>query len=109
MARSGMKPVYIGDVGQIVPRTPKMGIPKEVDISHLSFRDLCNLAVVCGFELRDIIGIKSCFEHQDKILLADRALPDGMNLFEHCVYCKNCFQFFRIKEIVNGGSSGDDA
>lgn len=99
MAKSGMRPVYVGDVGNVTPRKPKGTIPAHIDIDKLSFREMCSLAISVGFELRELIGIKTCGEHIGMVLLADRIMPEGMNLFEHCVYCRNCFQLFRIKEL----------
>jgi hypothetical protein len=97
MRKSGMAPVYVGDIGVITRREPKRVLPKELDLSKYSFRDLCNIAILVGIDLRDIIGISSCSDHRNMVFLGGKELPDGYNIFEHCVYCKNCWQLFRIK------------
>lgn len=94
-----MAPVYIGDVGVIVTPEEKPKLPKGFDFSKLTFRQMCNLAVACGISVKDIIGIDHCYDHQKMIPIGGRELPAGMNLFEHCVFCRNCFLFFRIKEL----------
>lgn len=95
-----MARVYVGDVGTLTKPTPKSGIPKELDLSGLTFRQLCNLAVALGHDVRDIIGIDHCYEHYGMIAIGNRELPEGFNLFEHCSYCRNCWQTFRQKEAI---------
>lgn len=98
MARGKMAPVYVGDVGQIhTYNREKVGLP-EFDLSTLPLRDLCNLALKVGFDVREIIGVPSCEDHL-KMVILHNTMPEGMNLFEHCVYCKNCWQFFRLKRL----------
>jgi len=99
--RSRMAPVYIGDIGIITPPTTKTGLPEGFDTSKLTFRQLCNVAVLVGIDVREIIGIKECWMHVDMVFLGDKQMPDGYNLFEHCNYCKSCWRLFRIKRLPN--------
>jgi hypothetical protein len=97
-----MAKIYVGDIGTITISPPKIGLPKDLDLSGLSFRQLCNLAVVCGFDVRDLIGIDNCYEHVEMVLIFDRALPEGFNLFDHCSYCRNCWRMFRVRYKEDG-------
>jgi uncharacterized metal-binding protein len=94
-----MQPVYVGDIGVIIQRSEKHARPADIDLDTLDFRQLCNLAVYCGIDVRDLIGIRFCYEHVDMTEIGARALPQGYNLFESCKYCKNCWRFFRIKNL----------
>jgi hypothetical protein len=93
-----MARVYVGDIGTVVTPQPITQLPKDLDLSQLTFRQLCNLAVACNIDVRDMIGVENCIEHEGMVLLADKEMPSGYNLFEDCKYCKNCWQFFRYKE-----------
>lgn len=95
MKRSGMSRVYVGDVGFIVEPTIPTPIP-PIDTSNLTLRELGNLALNIGIDIRDIIGILTCEEHIDMVFLGDKEMPEGYNLIEHCVYCKNCWQLFSL-------------
>lgn len=99
MRKSGMAPVYVGDVGVIVEPSLKYSIPDWLDLSKLDLRQICNLAASCGISIRDILGIDHCWEHQDKIAIGGRELPQGFNLFEHCVICRSCGITFRLAEL----------
>lgn len=99
MRKRTMGRVYVGDVGEIPERQPKYSVPKELDTSQLTFRQLCGLALAVGIDVRDIIGVKTCKDHYDMVFLGDKVMPEGYNLFEHCVYCRNCWQFFRYREL----------
>lgn len=97
-----MQKVFLGEIGDIVVTAPITNEPLrnvDLDDENLSLRDLCNLALRCNIDVRELIGVKYCGEHYDMVLLADKELPAGYNLFEHCVYCRNCFTFFRLKKI----------
>jgi hypothetical protein len=94
--KSAIGRVYIGDIGTIIPPKPKPALP-PIDLSQMSYRDMCNLAVAIGLDVRDIIGIEHCYEHEGMVFIADRALPEGFDLFSDCVYCKNCWRFFRTR------------
>lgn len=98
MSRRKMAPVYIGDVGEIVVPQPKVAPPPDLDLNKLTFRQLCNLAVACNLDLRDIIGVSSCDKHYTMVFLGDKELPQGYNLFEDAVYCKNCWRYFRYRD-----------
>lgn len=98
MARYRQAPVYIGDVGVITPPTPKTPIPQNFDFSQLTYRQICNLLVACGYDVRDIIPIEHCSDHASMIFLGGKELPEGYNFFEDVKYCKNCWQLFRFKE-----------
>lgn len=99
--RTGMKLLYIGDIGDTTPLYHPITAPSpEIDLDALDARQMMNLAIENGFQVRDLIGISHCYEHVDMVLLGDRKLPDGMNLFENCSYCKNCFQLFRDKKLM---------
>lgn len=101
MAKSGMKPVYIGDVGDTTRLVqPKKSLPEGIDFSKLTFRQMCNIAVAVGFDVRDIIGVSSCDKHYGMIEFPyTHEFPEGMNLFDHCTYCKNCWKLFRKKHV----------
>lgn len=100
MPRAKQAPVFIGDIGVIVEPRQKYGVPSDVDLSQLTFRQLCNLAVLLGHDIRDIIGVKSCIDHYELyVFLGDRPMPEGYNLFSHCVYCIHCWRLFRLKEL----------
>lgn len=94
-----MARVYIGDVGEIPPPQAPFETELKFDLSKVTFRDLCNLTTILGFDVRDIIGINDCFEHRNMIFLGDKEMPEGFNLFEHCVYCKNCWKLFRWDKV----------
>lgn len=96
-----MAPVYIGDVGVIVEpvyTTKTFDVDANV-LAKLPFRELCIIAVEVGFDVRDLIGVSECSKHAGMVLLADKVMPDGYNLFDHCTYCKNCWQLFRLKRL----------
>ena len=96
--RTGMKLLYIGDVGDVTPLHHPISAPSStIDLDSLTAREMMILAIENGFQIRDLIGISHCYEHTDMVLLGDKKLPDGMNLLEHCSYCLNCFQLFRDK------------
>lgn len=97
--RNRMAPVYVGDVGVIPEPSPTIPMPLGLDTSNLTFRQLCNLALAVGIDIRDIIGVKECYMHVDMIFLGSNEMPDGYNIFEHCTYCKNCWKLFRLKSI----------
>lgn len=100
MARSKMAPVYIGDVGEMHTfNTVKYSLPEGFDTSQLTLRELCNLALVVGLNFKDIIGVSSCDKHYGMVKLGSGKLPDGYNLLEHCSYCKQCWEMFRLKRI----------
>lgn len=98
----GQQKVFLGEVGDIVVRPPVTDEPlKNIDLNdeRLTLRDLCNIALACHIDIKDLIGVKKCENHYGMVVLADKELPQGYNLFEHCVYCRNCFQYFREKRI----------
>lgn len=102
MSRNGgMKPVYVGDVGNThyVGRPKTIKQPPKLDYGSMSFRELFNMAIECGFDVRDLIGVKSCDDHNGMIFLGGKEMPQGMNLAEHCVYCNNCWRFFRQRSL----------
>ena len=98
MARYRQAPVYVGDVGVITTPTPKTPIPANFDASQFTYRQICNILVVCGVDVRDIIPINECIEHEVMIFLGSKELPEGFNFFEDVKYCKSCWQMFRFKE-----------
>lgn len=102
MPRPAMARIYVGDVGTIVQPTEKPKFPKGLDLSSLSFRNLCILAVTCGVPVKDLIGKDNCYEHQDMIAIGGREMPAGFNLFDHCIYCRNCFLFYRLRRLPSG-------
>lgn len=99
MGRTKMARVYVGDVGEIVVKEPKKTLPKDLDLSKYDFRELCNIAILVGIDLRQIIGVEKCSNHIRMVVLGDKEMPEGMNIFEHCVYCQNCWQIFRMKRL----------
>lgn len=101
MARSGMKPVYVGDIGVIVEQSKPIALPAEIDLDQLTHRQLCNLAALLGHKVTDIIGIDTCEEHLTFYTALDGyKMPEGYNLFDHCVYCKNCWRTYRLISIA---------
>ena len=97
--RSGMKPVYVGDVGEITLRPVRKPIPNDVDLDSLDIHELCAMALEAGVGLRDLIGINNCYDHVNMVLLGSNAMPQGFNIIEHTKYCRNCFQMFRLKRL----------
>ena len=99
MARKHFARVFVGDVGEIPVRKAPQGVPNLESLANLTFRELCNVAIECGVRVQDLIGVDVCYKHVGKILLRDNAMPKGFNLFDHCTYCRNCFQLFRLREL----------
>src|SRR5690242_9701220 len=97
MKRTSMQALYVGDIGVIVaPSVPK-SVPKDIDIDSLSLLEMMTLALECGANIKDLIGIDNCYEHVGMIAIHDRALPAGYSLLLDCKYCTNCFIMFRTK------------
>ena len=95
--RNGMKPVYVGDIGEIVIKTPISKPTRKLDLENMSLRELFREALECGFDVRELIGVEGCDKHVGMVFLGGKTMPQGMNLVENCVYCKNCWQYFRDK------------
>lgn len=97
--RSGMQPVYVGDVGNIHPVRSQIDVDllMSVDIDALEGPQILRLALQAGVDIRDLIGVNRCIQHYELVLLQDRKLPDGYNYLEDVTYCRNCFQYFRVK------------
>ncbi len=91
----------MGDVGVIhnVVGRKVIDKPQSLDFDNMSFRELFNVALECGFDVRDLIAVHSCDKHSNMHFLGGREMPQGMSLAENCVYCKKCWQFFRDKKI----------
>lgn len=98
-SRGGMKPVYIGDVGEIFTTPARRAIPSDEEIDAMSDHDLFAVALECGVSLYDIIGINHCYEHIDMVFLGSNSMPSGYNLLDHTNWCRNCFQLFRLARI----------
>lgn len=98
--RSKMQPVYVGDIGEVWIIPERRPLPSDEEIETLDLHQLVAVALECGVKLYDIIGIRSCGEHYNMVLLGANAMPQGFNLIEHCNFCKNCFQLFRLKKLV---------
>ncbi len=94
--RNGMKLVYVGDVGVITPPTYVKPIPPDVDIWKLELRELFNLGVKLGYPVTELLGVSHCWDHLDYVKLGGNKLPDGYNWAEHVIYCKNCWEYFRV-------------
>lgn len=95
MSRRTMAPVYVGDVGVIIEPSTIQELPANIDTSKLSFRELCNVLVSVGIDVRMLIGVDNCNAHVNMVFLGDKEMPEGYNLFEHCSYCRVCWQLFR--------------
>jgi hypothetical protein len=93
--------VFFGEIGEITISAPLTAEPLlGVDIDAIDdLHVLFNLCLACGIDVRDIIGVQTCDKHVGWVLLADKELPEGYNLVEHCVYCKSCWTFYRLKRI----------
>jgi hypothetical protein len=96
--RKGIGKIFVGDVGVIVPPVLHLEITM-IDTSKMTYRELCAYALECGVDIRDIIGIDHCYLHVDMIYVGDKPLPRGFNMVEHCNWCRNCFQMYRIRKI----------
>lgn len=95
-----MAKVYLGDVGVItLVERVKPQLPENIDFSVMTLRELCNFALSIGVDLKEIIGVNKCSGHAGMVVLGNNKMPDGYNLFEHCIFCKNCWQLFRLKRL----------
>lgn len=97
MKRTSMARICVGDVGVLSPPQEVTPIPPDLDMDTLSTRELMIVALNAGVKLKDLIGVDQCFMHVEYVELGAKALPEGYNLLEHCVWCRNCFVLFRIK------------
>ena len=98
MSRSGMKPVYVGDVGEIHLQSRMKELP-DVDYDSLELHELFAIAIDCNVDIKLFIGIRHCYMHQGMIAIGGRELPPGFNLIEHIKYCHNCYEMFRPKKL----------
>lgn len=102
MRRSGMLPVYIGDVGVIYAPQVFKPIPDDEYLDKLTWRELFTVAVECGIKVQDLIGVNKCTDHYGMVYLPGTSImPQGYNLAEHCSWCKSCFRMFRLAKIYN--------
>ena len=99
--RNGMKPIYVGDVGDIQSlNTPRQLPEYEIsDLDNMDIHELFALALECGIKVQQLIGINRCYENSNMLLLKG-VLPQGFTLIEDTKYCNNCFCFFRVKSKV---------
>lgn len=100
VGRSGMKPIYVGDIGEVFLQPVQKTLP-DVDYYSLDIHELFAIAIEANIDIKLFIGIDNCYEHEalGMVAIGNRELPQGFNWIEHVKYCRNCYLMFRLRKL----------
>lgn len=97
MSRRGVAAIYIGDIGEIVIQPPVKPLTEKVDTDALTTRQMFQIALDHGVDVRYLLGVADCEDHDGMVYVGGNKLPDGYNWCDNMRYCNNCWRWFRDK------------